>query len=515
MKALIRRFDHWATGTKVLLLLSAALLPLGLALAWTARNGIRASEQAVLDLAERQGLSAATGINALIARNALALRIAANSAARASGGDPCEEMSLTLALTPAVAQNFMFRGPDGAIVCRRGNIEDVGGQRLVAPGAVDTWAAPSERALFYRVGVIGGMATGRLSVKELAAAVRDTEPMVRTVALRDLRGAVLPVFDSPGEGSGEQSFRSAFPIADGRMTVLLRTAAPVPGLNERLAVLLPILMFFAAAVGSWLLVKLFLTRPLSRLQRAVNEYRPGERLVLPARLGSAEEIRSLGASFERAVDRTEESEHQMAEALEGQRRLVREVHHRVKNNLQVIASLLNIHGRSAGTRESRDAYAAMGRRVDALSVVHRNHFAEVEESSGIPLRPMLVELAAILRASVPDTARGLVIQLDAEPLFTTQDAAVAVSFFVTEVVEYAMLTAPDEPVEVELHRLSELAAVLTVSSKSLVESDDDSGSKAREQFNRVIGGLARQLRSPLESKMGRLGVNLPVFPEPR
>ena len=48
----------------------------------------------------------------------------------------------------------------------------------------------------------------------------------------------------------------------------------------------------------------------------------------------------------------------MAGALEGQRRLVREVHHRVKNNLQVVASLLNIHGRSADTAPfARAAYA--------------------------------------------------------------------------------------------------------------------------------------------------------------
>ena len=513
MKALFTRFDHWATGTKVLLLLSAALLPLGIALAWTARNGIRASEQAVVDLARRQGQSAATAINALIARNTLALRIAANGASRTGGDDPCGVMSQTLALTPGVAQNFVFRGPAGEMVCSRGTIENVGDERLVAPGAVDLWAAPSGRALFYRIGVIGGMTTGRLPVEELAAAVRDTEPTVREIALRDRRGTVLGVIDDPGQGSGEQSFRSSFPIADGRMTVLARTAAPIPDLNERLAVLLPILMFFAAAVGSWLLVKLFLTRPLSRLQRAVNEYRPGESLVLPTRLGSAEEIRSLGASFERAVDRIEESEHTMTEALEGQRRLVREVHHRVKNNLQVIASLLSIHGRSAATPESRDAYIAIGRRVDALSVVHRNHFAEVEESAGIPLRPLLVELAAILRASVPEKAHKLVIQLDAEPLYTTQDAAVAVSFFVTEVVEYAMLTAPDASVDVELHRMSELAAVLTVSSSALMDMGEQPGSKARQQFDRVIGGLARQLRSPLESRMGRLGVNLPVFPE--
>jgi two-component sensor histidine kinase len=201
----------------------------------------------------------------------------------------------------------------------------------------------------------------------------------------------------------------------------------------------------------------------------------------------------------------------MAEALTGQRRLVREVHHRVKNNLQVVASLLNIHGRSATTPEARAAYAAIGRRVDALSVVHRNHFAEVEESRGIALRPLLVELSATLRASAPDDAKTTAIQLDVDHLHTTQDAAVATAFFVTEVVEFAMLEQPGEAVEIELRRCSELAARLTISSNALMREGDPDPEHV--QFSRVIGGLARQLRSPLDEKIGRLSVDIPVFPE--
>src|SRR3954464_10227840 len=107
------------------------------------------------------------------------------------------------------------------------------------------------------------------------------------------------------------------------------------------------------------------------------------------------------------MERASDSERDMASALEGQRRLVREVHHRVKNNLQVVASLLNIHGRSAGTVEAQAADAGISRRVGALSIVHRNHFAEMEESRGISLRPLLTELGAELRASAPAAARAV------------------------------------------------------------------------------------------------------------
>jgi two-component sensor histidine kinase len=252
-------------------------------------------------------------------------------------------------------------------------------------------------------------------------------------------------------------------------------------------------------------------RPLKRLEQAISTYQPGEgALELPDNLGPAQEIETLRDSFIRAVRRIDESERTSTEALEGQRRLVREVHHRVKNNLQVVASLLNIHGRTANSPDVRAAYAAISRRVGALSVVHRNHFAEIEENRGIGLRPMLSELSAELRVSAPEKAHGLTLDLDLDSVNTTQDVAVAIAFLVTEIVEFAMLNAPTEPVEVSLRRSSELTARLTVGSKVL--TSDDGSDPEREQFERIVTGLAKQLRSTLERKLGRYSVELPVFP---
>ena len=252
--------------------------------------------------------------------------------------------------------------------------------------------------------------------------------------------------------------------------------------------LLPLLMWILAAIVTWMLVTPAADPPAcgGSSARWLPIGRAKVRSNFPQKLGPSEEIQELRDAFGRAIDRVEESERETTAALEGQRRLVREVHHRVKNNLQVVASLLNIHGRSAETSDARSAYAGISRRVGALSIVHRNNFAEMEENRGISLRPLVTELAAELRAGAPEAARGVRIDLDLDSLYTTQDAAVAVAFLITEIVEFAMLNAPHEPIELSLRRTSELTARLTLGSPILRPEDEAEPGKA--QFERIVSG---------------------------
>jgi two-component sensor histidine kinase len=134
----------------------------------------------------------------------------------------------------------------------------------------------------------------------------------------------------------------------------------------------------------------------------------------------------------------------------------------------------------------------------------------MEENRGIALRPLVSELAAELRAGAPEAARGLAIDLDLETVYTTQDVAVAVAFLVTEIVECAMLTRPQEPIEISLRRTSELTARLTLASSILVP--DEAEKPGKVQFERIVTGLAKQLRSTLDRKLGRYSVDLPAFP---
>ncbi len=509
MATAAERFQRLSTPAKLLLILTAALLPIGFGLGWFAYDGIRAAKGALQSQSDEKARVAARSVESLIARNALALRIASNG--RIDGPSTCQRVQQSLTIAPAVGQQFRIESADGEELCSVGDIGDVGMLSPVAPGDIQLRVAPNEDSLIIRVGVIGGMATTSVSTEEIRAAALEEVRRLNGVRVTDGEREIDIMAVDRQAPAGLKASVTRWAIANDRLTVEVESHLREITTGDRVIILLPVLMWFIAALMTWLMVHRLLIQPLRRLQRAVSAYEPGESAgELPVRLGPATEIQELRDAFARAITRVEESELEMSAALEGQRKLVREVHHRVKNNLQVIASLLNIHGRVTQSDAGRAAYGSIGRRVGALSIVHRNHYAEMEENRGISLRPLLSELAAELRATAPDSARGLAIELEVEPLNTTQDVAVSVAFLVTEVVEFAMLHRPDEPVEISVRRLGDLTGRLTLASPVLNPSQDEDQEKA--QFERIINGLAKQLRSTLDRKLGRYSVDLPVFP---
>jgi len=506
-------FDHLGTAAKLLLLLTLFMLPIGGMLMWSALRDLQSASDSISAVAGQQVRASVRAMDSLIARNALALRVAANAASGKAAEDACREAARSLEVVPAVARQFQIEGADGTPLCAKGDFSDIVNPPRTKAGDIRLWIAEDERSLLIRTGVEGGSATARLTVAELSMALRSEGAQPSSASIDDGRKRIVLIQGVAARWREASSFRQRIELGSGRLDAEI--VSPIKNITtlERIVILLPFLMAAIAALVSWWLLSHLLIRPLRRLQRSVSDYRPGDdtELIAPESLGPAIEIRDLREAFVRAVERIEETERGLTDALEGQRKLVREVHHRVKNNLQVVASLLSIHGRSADSREGKAAFSAIGRRVDALSVVHRNHYAELEDNQGIALRALLTELAEGLRASATDTQRRVAIEIKIDPASTTQDVAVAVAFFVTEIVEYAMLHGAGAQVEIAMRRTSPLTGRLTIASAALLDSENDPAE--RRQFERIIEGLARQLRSPLERNMGRYSVDLPLFPE--
>ena len=502
--------DRFSTGTKMLLILTAALLPLGLIALFASIQSAHAKQKQREADAQVVATAEARQIDILLLRGAGMLR------ANLTGPVPDKNSCRTLlerdqSAFGAPINLALFRA-DGTLACSTPNYSAIGLPHPRTAG-LDTSLLPGDAGLRFTAPA----ADGTFGVGEIPA-----EMLRHILAADSNQGISLSqdgqrlVISSVGRAAPlVRRVQVTVPAASGQIALHLTVMASPISAVEVLLVLLPLLMWAAAAAICWVVLDQLLVRPLRQMQRAIDSYHPGEGpLILPRISTPAEEIRALGEALESTAGQLVARELELEEGLSHQVRLTREVHHRVKNNLQVVASLINLHARGTDG-DVAAAYASIQRRVDALAVVHRNHYAELEENRGVALRSIVAELTANLRATAPVHAQHLNITLDIIPAFISQDVAVPVAFLVTEIVELVMNCDPQGTVAISLAQ-GQVAdrATLRIESKRLGEAvcEEHPG---RARFERIVTGLARQLRSHLDydGATGRYQVEIAITPD--
>ncbi len=203
-----------------------------------------------------------------------------------------------------------------------------------------------------------------------------------------------------------------------------------------------------AALVAWLGARNILLRPLGAILEVVKRWRAGDYTARTRLTEERSEIRRLGAAFDemaeaietrqRALEEaTRRAEERRAEAERAQRHgesLTREISHRTKNNLQLIASLLDLQGRSSGIPEVQEQFADARSRVVSVARVHERLYR-----SDLPGR---VEFGQYLRGLCQDLQGSLGrdhirLVVSAEAAELPLDQAVPLGLIVTELVTNA------------------------------------------------------------------------------
>lgn len=275
-----------------------------------------------------------------------------------------------------------------------------------------------------------------------------------------------------------------------------------PSLPQLLSMSLPILMWLAALLTGWFAIHHMVVRPLAAIQRLMRDYGHSadpERTKL--RFGSLDhgsnELAALAACFDDMADEIDQHSRDLRTALVEQRRLTREVHHRVKNNLQIVSSLLSLQARDADSPELVQTYAVIQARITALAQVHRWMYDDVS-SLGVDLRSLITDLCLGLEISLASPERGRVtVECKADPVEIHPDGAVPVAFLVTELASLAALHAPPGPLDIIVSASRNDEAVSIAVTARGFEAIDRIAADSTAPTARIIHGMARQLRSSL------------------
>jgi two-component sensor histidine kinase len=171
---------------------------------------------------------------------------------------------------------------------------------------------------------------------------------------------------------------------------------------------------------------------------------------------------------------------------------IREIHHRVKNNLQTVASLLRIQARRTHSEEAREALSQAMRRVAAIAVVHdtlSTGLAQIVDFDDVFDRVLLLvaEVASSHNTTVHPKSSGSFGSLPSE--YATP-LALALTELVTNAVEHG-LAGREGQVEIIAHRSEESLTVKVV----------DNGSGLPE--GKVGSGLGTQIvRTLIQGELG-------------
>jgi two-component sensor histidine kinase len=254
-------------------------------------------------------------------------------------------------------------------------------------------------------------------------------------------------FDALG-ANGQRRLYAANALGNSSLFVLLSVprASVIDPLLRDLMVQIGILCLVSVAGMMTALfgARLLVTKWTEKLAGAANDMALG-RLDTGSELrGAPIEIAQLGENLKSMATRIEHREADLRESLAQKQLMLREIHHRVKNNLQVVTSLLNLYARQRRGDAFRQAFSDLQIRINALALVHR-HLYESEDLKEIDLAPFMRNLCSLLQDNSGVSARRVAMKLDFPDLRMSGDRAVPLALLTTEIVSNSFKHAfPDQ-----------------------------------------------------------------------
>ena len=124
--------------------------------------------------------------------------------------------------------------------------------------------------------------------------------------------------------------------------------------------------------------------------------------------------------------------------------LLREIHHRVKNNLQIILSLLRMQSYQLKDETAISAFSEIGARVNTISLVHKKLYQEGENMAFIEMRDYIRDLTGYLREGFA-LGRRIAFRLEIEPITLDVAQCVPIGLILNEAITNAIKYAFPQP----------------------------------------------------------------------
>lgn len=236
--------------------------------------------------------------------------------------------------------------------------------------------------------------------------------------------------------SGERRVFSAAPLVEGELYAL--GTWPAQGrqsplhLDRVTPIILPLLVWAASLVAAWLAVEWLVLRHLRQVHLSMTRFGRGVRRIAELPLdGAPQELREMAESYAQMTETIVRNEAELEDTVHQKEVLLRELHHRVKNNLQLIASIMNMQMRRVGTDEAREVLRTVQDRVINLATIHRELF-QTSGVMNVHVAELFRSIILQIRANSPIPESEVEMRSEVENLCMAPDRAAPLALFLAE-----------------------------------------------------------------------------------
>jgi PAS domain S-box-containing protein len=206
------------------------------------------------------------------------------------------------------------------------------------------------------------------------------------------------------------------------------------------------------------------------------------------------QLRHLNAALEeRILARTAE--------LKEREVMLQEIHHRVKNNLQVIASLLSMQVRALGDPATRDALQQCRSRVETMAQIHEMLY-QAQDYARVPFAKYAKNLATRVLSASRTSASSIDFDFDLEDLALPVDKAIPCGLILNELIanslKHAFPPGRSGRISVTFRRLTEATILLSVGDDGIGIPPDYEVTKLQSLGMQLVTTLVNQLDATLE-----------------
>jgi two-component sensor histidine kinase/tetratricopeptide (TPR) repeat protein len=149
---------------------------------------------------------------------------------------------------------------------------------------------------------------------------------------------------------------------------------------------------------------------------------------------------------------------QINESLVEKSLLLKEIHHRVKNNLQIIISLLGIEAKEGKTKNITEFLEVSETRIQTIALIHQSLY-ENEQLNRINFKHYLEQLVSYLKAALSMEAENISIQIEVKNIFLNIETSIPLALIINELLtntfKYAYPNQKRGKVKITIEQISE------------------------------------------------------------